>query len=106
MKQVKTNEEIKKIAEFYGNGFIGNSISYVEENGEIKGFSSVGMVPVIQIHSDVRNVKDLFYAAYGKALSVAQKEIFVLCNNTELAEQLKKREGFKELNFKILIKEV
>lgn len=106
MKQVKTNEEINRIAEFYGNGFIGNNVSYVEDSGEIKGFSSVGMVPVIQIHSDARNVKDLFYTAYGKALSVAQKEIFVLCNNDELAEQLKKREGFKELDFKILIKEV
>lgn len=106
MKEVKTNEEIKRIADFYGNGFIGNSVSYAEENGEIKGFSSVGMVPVIQVHSDARNVKDLFYIAYGKALGAAQKEIFVLCNNDELAEQLKKREGFKELNFKILIKEV
>lgn len=109
LKEIKTREEISKIQEFYGDDILSVDTTFVDE-GEIKGFSSVKNIPVIQLHTDNRHIKELFYSAYGKAIAKAKSlgsdTIFVMCNNKDLAEQLKNREGFQELGFQILSKEV
>ena len=108
MKELKTQEELQGILDFYKEKIISVDTSYTENEKGISGFSSVGLIPVIQLHSDLRNIKDLFYTAYGKALEKLGNGnmILVMCNNEELEDQLKKREGFTDLGFKILEKEV
>jgi len=109
MQELKTKEDLDKIVGLYDDILIGTDISFVDNEG-VKGFSNVALIPVIQLHSDVRNIKDLFYTALGKAIgkakSVNSSLVFVMCNNDELSEQLQKKENFKELGFKILFREV
>ena len=109
MTELKSQEQLNKIIDFYGGDILGLDTSFVEDE-TIKGFSSVDLIPVIQLHSDIRNIKGLFYTALGKAITkakqVGSRSIFVLCNNPDLSEQLKKREGFRELGFTILTKKV
>ena len=108
MKEIKAQEELKKVLDFYGEDILSANTSFVEKDSEAKGFSSVDLIPVIQLHSDTRNIKDLFYVAYGKAIEKAKfaktNKIFIMCNNSDLSEQLKEREGFEILDFTILVK--
>jgi len=109
MNELKTQIEVDKLNEFYKGNIISLDTTFIDNEG-IKGFSSVALIPVIQLHSDTRNIKDLFYTAYGKSVEKAKainsNIIFIMCNNEDLSKQLIKKENFKELDFKILFKEI
>ena len=104
IKELKTNEDLKKILDFYGENIISADTSFEEVEGKIEGFSSVAVASVIQLHSTPRFINKLFYTALGKAMKKSNI-IYVLCNNESLEKHLQK-EGFKDLGFKILTKEV
>lgn len=107
MKKVNSQEEFDKIQDFFKYPIYGTDINYTEKNGEIQGFASTFMFPLIQLHAkDMPEVIKNFYSALGRAMGVNSHLVGVVCNNEKLENILKEKEGFRDLGYKILIKEV
>lgn len=107
MDQLKTEKELDGIKDFYKEPIFSTNINFTEKDGEIKGIGIVENIPLIFVHGEgISEVVKNYYVALGKAISQGTLRIAIACNNEKLEEILINKEGFKPLNFKVLVKEI
>jgi len=107
MKQVKTTEELEKVKEYYGEPIYSININFTEKGELVSGMAIVETMPMIFVHGEgIAEVVKNYYVALGKAISQGTPRIAIACNNEKLEEILINKEGFKPLNFKVLVKEI